>query len=65
MLAILVNFKCYLMQKILKNNFNPFLSYNDYKHGDQNHLKPHVKKKHLLCNFDPTPRGRNEVQKNK
>jgi hypothetical protein len=23
------------------------------------------KKKRLICNFDPTPRGRNEVQKNK
>jgi hypothetical protein len=27
------------MQKILKNNFHPFLSYNDYNHSDQNHSK--------------------------
>ena len=25
----------------------------------------HLKKKHLLYNFDQTPRGRSEVQKNK
>jgi hypothetical protein len=35
----LENFKGYSTQKISKNNFNPFLSYINFKQGDENHLK--------------------------
>ena len=35
----LENFKGYSMQKISKNNFEPFWSYINFKCSDENHLK--------------------------
>ena len=36
---VLENFKGYSMQKISKNNFEPFWSYINFKYSDENHLK--------------------------